>query len=1753
MSSPPDIDDPALLFTPQKPVASDQRRNREILDYVLPPSMPSTEKVGYKTRQESSSLGDSHEIIVDEIIGELAENNKLYYYARYKGGIAHKFWVEAMKEKYPLVVAEYLRKQEAGELAHFDPAAHYVHPKSRVRMVVNIGKNGARFNMSSNGSVPPSSDVDEVPDSEADIDEDNDEDKDEDDEYGENEDSPIKVRRSTRSIKPRQNLPFSPKKTRSQKVIVLDSDEEDDDAPESINAPTRRSGRSRKAFKVNLNEGAYYESEQEDGDSEGYDSAPRLKRAAKKVARKKGTRPAYGHVRPVADLDYDANSDEDTAALRVHRNKCEKCNDKPAHELLEAERRRSKKKRPQKRKTSEDEFEESGDEVERMNKKGGWVRCLKCPVVNHWNCLSGVQREEILKAAREIDRAVWRSTQPESEFQDENGHPKANKNEPTKRPGLDAQQTTDFVCGACIKGGICMGCMETALEPDAVNPAKSSADVAGSGTGQDIEMADATKTSSLLKYDAATALLFRCLLCKRLAHYEHLPPPADFPSEPDIADIAVHYTNSWLCSDCSSFTFALDKILAWRPYPANAVEPPRSADEPLNPKTPLPREYLVKWVDRSYRRTQWVPHMWLVSTNYAKLKNFLMDGPKVELLEEAADEDTVDEPTSAQYQVVVDSRDSSVKPGSAPKPAPRPQDATPDAERRIPPAWKTVDRVLELLLWRPRRSKRQKKGPPKKGKGKGKRRIDSDEDSIDAEEDAEAEAERAAAFDYGEQPSSVFTESLEEWETRTGKILSIDDADEVAWIFVKWDDLTYDEATWDSPPRSGGPGYLAFKTALRRFIASRTVYIPLRDGAKGTKFDNRTKEGYGKHVLKDASDLNLGQDPSFKLMDFQVDGFNWLCDNWWNHQHCILADEMGLGKTVQIATFIGKIVQDFKAAPALVVVPNSTITNWVREFERWAPNLRVVPFYGEAKSREVIKNYELTHTKKRAGHTSAKFHVLVTTYETLSNNKDFTPVFKNQPRWEVLVVDEGQRLKSDSSLLFRKLNELNSVHRIIMTGTPLNNNIRELFNLMNFLDPVEWNDLEALAQKHETLTEDLVKDLHNRLRPYFLRRIKSQVLKLPPKNEVIVPVSMAPLQKEIYRSILSHNLDLLNGLTGPTKSYNSPKGKLNNVLMHLRKCLQHPYLYEETIEPRGLPEQETHDKLIDASAKLRFLKALLPKLKARGHRVLLFSQFVIALNIIEDFLQGEGHQYLRLDGNTKGKDRQKGMDEFNREGSEVFIYLLTTRAGGVGINLFTADTVIIFDPDFNPHQDLQAIARAYRYGQKNTCLVFKLMVKDSAEERIVQVGKKKLVLDHLIVQKMDDDDDGGDDVQSILTFGAQALFEADAGARDIIYTDTDIDKLIDKTEQEAEPEQTNEEGALSFSFAKIWAAEKDSLEEVVEEEDHGDSWAQTLQKINEEREKSRAHEIALSGRGARRRAAAPKQNAYLIDDSPAKGSGSRPQSYREDESAYGNSSADSEDDIADGSSTVADALNEAGKKSRKLKRKAMDINGPLSPIQNFASLEPCTLCGSRHSDQLGECMMTEKSEHLAEFREMLILHPEDEPLKKRLDAIAAIDEVLQQRGHSSLILGQPLEVIQRSGSDLPPKKKTKPPGTSRPAAQSTAPGNSVASSSSTRPQVQSNAIASSSKRAPSPTPVVNPPPKKPRQSSSPACVICGSSSSHLVKDCRVVSEGSKAISREIKRLDLLPGTGQTVGILRKILAKKMKKEFSQADVIDISD
>ncbi|KZT02402.1 uncharacterized protein LAESUDRAFT_661821 [Laetiporus sulphureus 93-53] len=1649
--------------------------------YVEVPLLPTEVKKQYSTDvlERLSALEDEVENELVSVVGEYEENGQLYYFAKYPDGIAHKFPAELFKARHPELLDAYKQQKEAETLPPFDPSALYVHPRSRVRMTIKLNRQFVTKRRSTR-SRSSSDELAMTISSDSDF---------------EAFDHPG-LRRSTRAVASRANrkvvmqLPFSPKKTRSRKAPdVHDSDFASDSDVVERPRP-RRSMRASRQARSNLDDDDFEDDFEEISTDSFVSDEPSAKRkpapTKKKIVRGKASRPAYGRIRVVADLELDAEEDEETAPLRAHRDICEKCHRQPTHELLALA---SKKKNNKRRKKMTDDEDDGEDEVTRLAALGGWVRCLKCPVAAHWSCLAKTQRDEILKAALERDRGEWQLAQAKFDKQaGDNATRKKVLLEPKRRPDLDAYQTTEFICGQCMKGGICTMCEQVAIYPDTHikdKPQASATTVTSVQKTDDgeVEMTDATDPSSSIvvanKNDVDedspfNALVFRCFTCKRLTHYEHLPAPPGIGKSMSTVDLAEYYQEEthWQCEECASLIYSVEHILAWRPYRQNAIDTPPPAGEPVNYKAMLPRDYLVKWVDRSYRRTTWVPHGWLLATHPAKLKNFLQGGSKVQLLPEPITEENAtspDDAIAANFEIGSEDVTEPVgRPDTNQASALLPN---PDAERKIPRPWETVDRVLDVLLWYPdKRSRSRKRKASARGRGRRSARIASSEDDSNGEdpEITKANQDFETAYNEGEQPSHDLTETVDEYESRTGELLSAQDADRVIWGFFKWGDLGYENATWDSPPRKGDRGWTAFEIAFSRFLVALQVVVNKKTKKEWMEYDDRPLNSWReKNALKYESQPQLGQKPQLKLMPFQIDGFNWLVDNWWNHQNCILADEMGLGKTVQVATFIGYLALQRKAFPALIVVPNSTISNWMREFERWAPKLRVVPFYGEIKAREIIKRYELFHHDPAENTTGIKYHVLVTTYEMITNPKEFTPIFKNVPRWEVLVVDEGQRLKSDESLIFKKLKDLKTVHRVIMTGTPLNNNIRELFNLMNFLDPGEWSDLDALSKQFEELSEEKIKELHTKLKPYFLRRMKSEVLQLPPKNEVIVPVSMAPLQKEVYRSLLSQNLNILRNLVagsmGAKVNAAISKANMNNILMQLRKCLQHPYLVSDEIEPKGLSRAESHAKLIDASAKLGLLKMLLPKLRQRGHRVLLFSQFSIALNVIEDFLVGEGMKYLRLDGSTKQADRQKGMDEFNKPDSDIFIYLLTTRAGGVGINLWTADTVIIFDPDFNPHQDLQAIARAHRYGQEKTCLVFKLMVKGSAEDKIMQTGKKKLVLDHLIVQKMDDADGSKEDVQSILMFGAQALFDESENAenRQIHYSEHDIENLVEKTEKKGDESEAQTSTAGAFSFAKVWSAEKDSFSEIGDEPQDGvdqvDSWAQTLERIAAERVKVQVQEV--TGRGVRRRAAAvfPAQNVVL-DDGREEGPNT-PQQKKRRRKKLNSAKSDDSDAYAlsgletgsDSEATTTSLLPEEtlsqlplasssaapGSKVPCSKSSSYAVSysearvasknktiQPLSPIIDKEDAS-CGLCGANHGD--APCYMTQSPENLAEYRLMLLLHAGEESLEDRRAAIQAIDQSLYKRGKMYLIYNQPLHLVEHPSkvADLSNEKHKK--------------------------------------------------------------------------------------------------------------------------------
>lgn len=646
-------------------------------------------------------------------------------------------------------------------------------------------------------------------------------------------------------------------------------------------------------------------------------------------------------------------------------------------------------------------------------------------------------------------------------------------------------------------------------------------------------------------------------------------------------------------------------------------------------------------------------------------------------------------------------------------------------------------------------------------------------------------------------------------------------AREVDTAFVKYKGLGYEDAIWEKPPAySDTERWNDFQVAYEDYIMKMHLSIPVQGSLRRHLSQVRTQDFQSSLIRKKQPPNMTGGE----LMTYQLEGLNWLLYQWYKNQNAILADEMGLGKTIQLMAFFASLVHDHKCWPFLVVVPNSTVPNWRREIQKWAPSLRVVTYYGSSMARKLTHDYELfpknkdkddgsyqEPKKKSADVRDIKAHMVITSYESIVEEKTRQSLMKVP--WQGLVVDEGQRLKSDKTQIYDLLSKFRFPFKVLLTGTPLQNNARELFNLLQFLDKsMNASELEA---KYADLTQDNVPELHETLRRFFLRRTKAQVLTfLPPMAQIIIPVSMSTVQKKVYKSILAKNPQLMKSIfTRNSNPGAKERISLNNILMQLRKTLCHPFVYSREIEEKTDDPDLSHRNLMEASSKLQLLSLMLPKLQERGHRVLMFSQFLDNLDIVEDFLDGLGFQHRRIDGTINAMEKQKRIDEFNAPNSPYFAFLLSTRAGGVGINLATADTVIILDPDFNPHQDIQALSRAHRIGQKQKVLVFQLMTRDSVEEKIMQIGRKKMALDHVLIERMDREDDAGEDLESILRHGAQALFEDDSTVEDIVYDSASVDRLLVRSRNEDTKISDEKSAESQFSFARVWANDKGSLED----------------------------------------------------------------------------------------------------------------------------------------------------------------------------------------------------------------------------------------------------------------------------------------------------------------------------------------------------
>ena len=632
---------------------------------------------------------------------------------------------------------------------------------------------------------------------------------------------------------------------------------------------------------------------------------------------------------------------------------------------------------------------------------------------------------------------------------------------------------------------------------------------------------------------------------------------------------------------------------------------------------------------------------------------------------------------------------------------------------------------------------------------------------------------------------------------------------------VKWRDLGYDNCSWEYEENED--------FAIPDLKRAISAYWDLRANAESSF--GRGKAGKGKSKTRrprgDSDDREKFFPPppdkpttdprkkhevqpnyidvtGMELHPYQLEGMNWLRYSWANSTDTILADEMGLGKTIQTIVFLYSLYKEGHCrGPFLVSAPLSTIINWEREFETWAPDFYVVTYIGDKDSRAVIREHELSFEENavRGGAKASrvkkdcpiKFHVLLTSYEL--NCIDAATL--SSIEWQILVVDEAHRLKNNQSKFFRVLNSYKLNHKLLLTGTPLQNNLEELFHLLNFLSPSNFNDLQGFLNEFADIAkEEQVQKLHDMLGPHLLRRLKVDVLKgMPTKSEFIIRVDLAPMQKKFYKFILTRNFEALNTKGG------GQQVSLINIMMDLKKCCNHPYLFPVAAQEAPIAHNGAYENsaLTKASGKLTVMQKMLRQLNDAGHRVLIFSQMTKMLDLLEDFLEGEGYKYERIDGGITGALRQEAIDRFNAPGATQFCFLLSTRAGGLGINLATADTVIIYDSDWNPHNDIQAFSRAHRIGQANKVMIYRFVTRASVEERITQVAKKKMMLTHLVVrpgmgakatmskQELDD----------ILRFGTEELFkdEAQSDETAIHYDDEAIKDLLDRTKEGIEQKE----------------------------------------------------------------------------------------------------------------------------------------------------------------------------------------------------------------------------------------------------------------------------------------------------------------------------------------------------------------------------
>uniref|UniRef100_A0A803T4J7 DNA helicase n=1 Tax=Anolis carolinensis TaxID=28377 RepID=A0A803T4J7_ANOCA len=510
-----------------------------------------------------------------------------------------------------------------------------------------------------------------------------------------------------------------------------------------------------------------------------------------------------------------------------------------------------------------------------------------------------------------------------------------------------------------------------------------------------------------------------------------------------------------------------------------------------------------------------------------------------------------------------------------------------------------------------------------------------------------------------------------------------------------------------------------------------------------------TGNGGGGWNIEQPSILNQ----SMELKPYQKIGLNWLALLHKHSLNGILADEMGLGKTIQAIAFLAYLYQKDDTGPHLIVVPASTIDNWIREVNLWCPELQKVIYFYRRYMFIVCSLYR---------------------YNCAISSSDDRSLFRRM-KLNYAIFDEGHMLKNMGSIRYQHLMTINAKNRLLLTGTPVQNNLLELMSLLNFVMPHMFSSSTSeirrifsskakASEEHSAYEKERITHAKQIIKPFILRRVKEEVLKqLPPKKDIVEWCEMSEKQEKLYQ-------DLFSSLKKSIDSHEK-NTEMGNVMMQLRKMANHPLLHRQYYTSEKLKvmsqlmlKEPTHceanpdliyedmsvmtdyelhllckqyanihdfklemDLILD-SGKFRTLIHILSEFKEKGNRVVLFSQFTMMLDILEVLLKHEQHRYLRLDGKTQIADRIHLIDEFNSD-MGIFIFLLSTKAGGLGINLTSANVVILHDIDCNPYNDKQAEDRCHRVGQTREVKVIRLISKGTIEESMLKISQQKLKLE----------------------------------------------------------------------------------------------------------------------------------------------------------------------------------------------------------------------------------------------------------------------------------------------------------------------------------------------------------------------------------------------------------------------------------------